>query len=69
MEPKSLNVLGEGPRSHAGFGLFQGIFSDIFNFRESLQIPTDEPLNEETSRRYFRDTLQGLEYRKSKLTI
>jgi len=29
---------------------------------ESLQIPNDNPLDEDTSRRYFRDALQGLDY-------
>ena len=36
----------------------------ITRFRESLQIPNDNPLDEDTSRRYFRDALQGLDYRK-----
>ena len=33
-----------------------------------MQIPNDNPLDEDTSRRYFRDALQGLDYRKYKLS-
>ena len=39
-------------------------WSKLVLFRESLQIPNDNPLDEDTSRRYFRDALQGLDYRK-----
>lgn len=31
---------------------------------EVLQIPTDKPLDEQTARRYFRDVVMGVEYRK-----
>lgn len=33
--------------------------------RSLLELPTDNPLDEDTAWKYFRDTLKGLEYRKS----
>lgn len=33
--------------------------------RSLLELPTDNPLDEETAWGYFRDTLKGLEYCKS----
>lgn len=38
---------------------------ELMSGGESLQIPADKPLNEQTSRTYFRDALQGLDYCKS----
>jgi len=33
-------------------------------FSEILEVPTKKPLEEEVARRYFRDAVLGLEYRK-----
>ena len=35
---------------------------ELMSGGESLQIPADKALDEQTSRTYFRDALQGLDY-------
>ena len=40
---------------------------ELMSGGESLPIPADKPLDEQTSRTYFRDALQGLDYCKLKV--
>ena len=54
------------------YGVFQVLDDPADNYlymvfeyverRSLLELPTDNPLDEETAWKYFRDTLKGLEY-------
>ncbi|CBY09401.1 unnamed protein product [Oikopleura dioica] len=44
-----------------GDGMLYMVFELLQN-GETLRIPSEEPLSEETARSYFRDTLEGLDY-------